>query len=438
MSETQLIERTPQLYSTVLTDPAAANNLVETMGTALAAMLGCMPNAGKGYAITCLCDGITPLEFVRTFHLIEGRPSMQTQALTAKFLSRGGKIKVIERSPNAAVVELTSPHADPQTQRFSFTWEEARKESFVWGKPDKKGHRELKPTWATERGRTKMLWYGVLKDAISVVDPEVTYGYHDEPDGQDSQPVSSVVAEDPTQVAERPKQDPAEDAKFEPAKESEASREEKPVDVTLDRNSRISAIDFPKRAFTSFAKEPHIKTIGDLCDLTFEELVGREGMGQGTANKIQGLLAEHNLTLKESTESTAGGETEETQESRTDATDSQDSDGGLFSEGDSGDDQSVASAKHVVAKFAQLADQHGMKDQTVEYMQETCDTSSVHDLTLLQASHVYLWVLVKVIGIAPDKLKSVLKNAFNVGSIPALNQDQTNTAIADLEKKLSK
>ncbi|MGB1833429.1 MAG: hypothetical protein ACPHP9_07050, partial [bacterium] len=32
-------------------------------------------------ALTCMCEGITPLEFSRTYHIISGRPAMRADIL---------------------------------------------------------------------------------------------------------------------------------------------------------------------------------------------------------------------------------------------------------------------------------------------------------------------------------------------------------------------
>lgn len=51
------------------------------------------PGDGAVLALTCICEGITPLEFIRTYHLIEGRPSMRADAMAAKFMAAGGRIE---------------------------------------------------------------------------------------------------------------------------------------------------------------------------------------------------------------------------------------------------------------------------------------------------------------------------------------------------------
>ena len=41
-----------------------------------------------------MTDRISPIEFIRTYHLIEGRPSMRADAMLAKFVQAGGRYKI--------------------------------------------------------------------------------------------------------------------------------------------------------------------------------------------------------------------------------------------------------------------------------------------------------------------------------------------------------
>ena len=50
------------------------------------------PGDGAVVALTCLCEGITPLEFAKTYHIIKGKPSMRADMMSAKFRAAGGKV----------------------------------------------------------------------------------------------------------------------------------------------------------------------------------------------------------------------------------------------------------------------------------------------------------------------------------------------------------
>ena len=145
---------------------------VQEFGLSLAKsqMFGCSnPEQGHVMAMACLCEGISPVEVSKKYHIIQGRLSMRSDAMLAKFRELGGKHRVIERTSEAAEIELT---IDGQTQRFRFTFEEAKQEKFPFGKDGK----TLKDNWATPRGQMQMLWARVASDGVRCMAPEVNAG----------------------------------------------------------------------------------------------------------------------------------------------------------------------------------------------------------------------------------------------------------------------
>lgn len=133
-------------------------------------MFGCSnPEQGQVMAMACLCEGISPVEVAKKYHIIQGRLTKKADAMLAEFREAGGKHKIIERTPNAAEIELTK---DGETQRFRLTFEEAQQEKFPFGKDGK----TLKDNWATPRGRMQMLWARVASDGVRCMAPEVNAG----------------------------------------------------------------------------------------------------------------------------------------------------------------------------------------------------------------------------------------------------------------------
>ena len=120
--------------------------------------------------MTCYSERKSPTEIARRYHIIDGRLSMKAGAMLADFRVRGGRHRIIERSPERAAIELT---IDGQSQQFSFTWEEAKKEPFVYGKND-----TVKTNYATPRIRMQMLWARVVSDSIEAMAPEIAYGVY--------------------------------------------------------------------------------------------------------------------------------------------------------------------------------------------------------------------------------------------------------------------
>ena len=129
------------------------------------------PSQGHVVAMACLCDRVNPMEIGRRYHVIEGRLSMKAEAMLAGFHERGGKHRIVERSPEAAEIELTPPGGDPV--KFRFTWEEAKQESFPY-RNGKDG--DLKNNWRTPRGRMQMLWARAVSDGVRAIMPGVVVG----------------------------------------------------------------------------------------------------------------------------------------------------------------------------------------------------------------------------------------------------------------------
>jgi len=150
-------------------DPVA---FMQQVGTEIAQsrMLGCANEAqGRVLAMTCLCEGISPIEFGRKYHIVQNNLSMRADAMLAELRARGGKHKVVERTADAAEVEISY---DGQVYRERFTWEEAKDERFVYCKDGK----TIKDNWATPRGRRQMLWARVISEAVRTLAPEIVSG----------------------------------------------------------------------------------------------------------------------------------------------------------------------------------------------------------------------------------------------------------------------
>lgn len=120
-------------------------------------------------------------EYLKRNSLVMGRPSIPYDAQLAAFRERGGKSKMISKTPELASIELS---LDGLTQTFSLSWEEAQKETFpydgkenevlellVVGKQPK-----LKAKYATPRSRAIMLFARLVSDSIRTMCPEVNFG----------------------------------------------------------------------------------------------------------------------------------------------------------------------------------------------------------------------------------------------------------------------
>lgn len=159
-----------ELYSKIQ-NPVEA---IERIGSFLAksGMFGCeRTEQGMVLAMACMTERKSPLEIKRRFHLVGGELSMRADAMLADLRSRGGKHKVLSRTADRAAIELAY---DGQTQTFSFTWDEAKAEPFVYGRDGK----TIKTNYATPWQRKKMLWARLISDAVHTMAPEVATGIY--------------------------------------------------------------------------------------------------------------------------------------------------------------------------------------------------------------------------------------------------------------------
>lgn len=160
-----------------------------TIGTAMAksGMFGLNNvESGQVVALTCLFEGISPLQYGRKYHTVQGKPSMRADAMLAEFRLNGGKHKVVRRDSEGASVLLTTP--DGESQEFSFTWEEAQQEDFVVGKDG-----GIKDNYAYPRKRMQMLWARVVSDGVRTLAPEIVYGIYTPEETQDFDAPAKVV-----------------------------------------------------------------------------------------------------------------------------------------------------------------------------------------------------------------------------------------------------
>lgn len=157
---------------------------VEKMGKwiALSGMFGCKSEEqGCVIAMDCYLTGMPPLEYERRNSLIMGKPAIPYDAMLAAFHERGGKSRILSRTPDLAEVELEFAG---DKQRFSLSWEDAQKESFPYsGKEDEivamlaKGDKPpLKSKYATPRSRATMLYARLVSDSIRAMRAEVNFG----------------------------------------------------------------------------------------------------------------------------------------------------------------------------------------------------------------------------------------------------------------------
>lgn len=119
------------------------------------------PGDGAVVALTCMCEGITPLEFAKTYHIINGRPSMRADMMHAKFRASGGFVTWINMGDDGKAAEATFEY-DGQSAVIKYTIEDAK--NVVGDKLDK-----ADSNWKKDRGA--MLRARLITKAIRILAP---------------------------------------------------------------------------------------------------------------------------------------------------------------------------------------------------------------------------------------------------------------------------
>lgn len=132
--------------------------------------------AGDGavLALTCMCEGITPLEFARTYHIIKGKPSMRSDSMAAKFQAAGGKIKWINIGDDGKEARATFEF-EGQSLEMVYTIDDAKKAK---GKDDKGKEMIDKPdgNWMKDRG--SMLRARLVTKSVRILAPGIIAGVY--------------------------------------------------------------------------------------------------------------------------------------------------------------------------------------------------------------------------------------------------------------------
>ena len=142
------------------------------------------PGDGAVVALTCICEGITPMEFARTYHIIKGRPSMRADMMSAKFRGAGGKVNWKNLGDDGKLAEAEFVY-DGQTQTIKYTIEDAK--AVVGDKLDTPDS-----NWKKDRGA--MLRARLITKAVRIMAPEIIAGVYTPDEIEESSPTSSEPA----------------------------------------------------------------------------------------------------------------------------------------------------------------------------------------------------------------------------------------------------
>ena len=191
------------------------------------------PDAVFGLMMLCQSEGITPIAALKRYHIIEGKPSMRSDAMLAEFLHDGGRVIFHVRDDamvGATFLSKTAPQAqetvDRASQRFIAVWklmsapEGHRTELYTaiaklshpgeetivrtFADCQAKGLTDgndggLKKNWATSP--RQMLTARVITEGIRLVAPQLVTGVYTPEEISDSSPLAGLTSSAPAKTA---------------------------------------------------------------------------------------------------------------------------------------------------------------------------------------------------------------------------------------------
>jgi hypothetical protein len=149
-------------------DPVAA---AISLGQAIAesGLFGCSKTEqGVVLAMQSLATGRPLLEIAQTYHIIDGKLSMRSDVMLARFLSGGGKVIWKERTSEA--VSALFKYRDNELV-FSATIEEFKRNEVAL-----RSDGQMKKTWRTHP--RQMLTARVISEAVRLLAPELVCGFY--------------------------------------------------------------------------------------------------------------------------------------------------------------------------------------------------------------------------------------------------------------------
>ena len=128
--------------------------------------------AAKMLAFACLAKRRDPFEIRDKVHVGEDGLTGKSEAILAKFQTRGGRVKWIRYDDACASANFTHPDFCPEPLLFSISWDEIKDKGFVKSKSG-----ALKTNY--QDSRQQMLRARVITNAIRMIDPASCMGFFD-------------------------------------------------------------------------------------------------------------------------------------------------------------------------------------------------------------------------------------------------------------------
>ena len=163
---------------------------IEKMATAVAksGLFGVRtPDQAMSLMLIAQAEGLHPAIAARDYHIIQGRPSLKSDALLARFQANGGKIEWVEYTDQAVAAKVSHPQGGTVEIRWSYQMAE-------------RAGLTKNPTW--RQYPRQMLRARVISEGVRAVFPGVAVGVYTSEEVQDMTISSSstVVASEPQLV----------------------------------------------------------------------------------------------------------------------------------------------------------------------------------------------------------------------------------------------
>jgi hypothetical protein len=213
------------------------------------------PAQALALGLLCQAEGRHPAEAARDYHIINGKPSLKSEAMLARFQQAGGKVEWHEYTHEA--VSGTFTHPQGGSLKVSWTMQDATRAGLTGN-----------PTW--KKFPRQMLKARCISEAVRGIFPGVLSGLYAPEEVGEFTPVQSVTEPEPLQIQAEAQPMPEKIERINPmqrllADKTKAQRDKvtegalkknwiKEGETYLDIPADIAmqAVAFPERFFAAF------------------------------------------------------------------------------------------------------------------------------------------------------------------------------------------
>jgi hypothetical protein len=150
------------------------------------------PAQALALGLLCQAEGRHPAEAARDYHIINGKPSLKSEAMLARFQQAGGKVEWHEYTHEA--VSGTFSHPQGGSLKVGWTIKDAERAGLTGN-----------PTW--KKFPRQMLKARCISEAVRGIFPGVLSGLYAPEEVQEFTPVQAVTEPEVLQI-ESPKEEP--------------------------------------------------------------------------------------------------------------------------------------------------------------------------------------------------------------------------------------